>query len=95
MSEIHTVQILSETAAKKHCRIARIVRTVDLDEFSQCGTDHKSRNVPVMIQAFNSCVFEAFCFLSFFLKRKIEDLKEKNTVDGQVEIGLNIHDGRV
>ena len=85
-----------QTGAKEHCRITRIVRTVDLDEFSQCGTDHKSpRNVPVMIQAFNSCVFEAFCFLSFFLKRKIEDLKEKNTLDGQVEIWLNIHDGRV
>ena len=84
-----------QTAAKKHCRTARIVRTVDLDECLQCGTDHKSRNVPVMIQAFNICVFEAFCFLSFFRKRKIEDLKEKNTLDGQVEIWLDIHDGRV
>ena len=45
-----------------------------------------------MIQAFNSCVFKAFCFLSFFPKRKIEDLKEKNTLDGQLEIWLNIHD---
>ena len=72
--------------------MARIVRTVDLDECSQCVTDHKARNVPEMIQAFNSCVFEAFCFLSFFLKRKIEDLKEKNTLDGPVVIGHNIHD---
>ena len=84
-----------QTGAKKYFRMAGIVRTVDLDECLQCGTDHKSRNVPVMIQAFNICVFEAFCFLSFFLKRKIEDLKEKNTLDGQVEIWLDIHDGRV
>jgi len=30
--------------------------------------------------------------MSFFLKRKIKDLKEKNALDGQVEIGLNVHD---
>ena len=59
-----------QTGAKKYFRMAGIVRTVDLDECLQCGTDHKSRNVPVTIQAFNSCVFEAFCFLSFFPKKK-------------------------
>ena len=65
-----------QTAAKKHCRIARIVRT------QLIWTN--SRNAELIINHGT--------FLSFFLKRKIEDLKEKNFLDGQVEIGLNIHD---